>query len=117
MEQFLVKIKEWWNKQEKERKRIYIVSIVAVIVLIIVFSMIASKKKYTFLIGGLDQASSGNIIQKLEEMEIIYKVDSAGNIYVADQNVAELRMKLASQGIIGFNVQGTNFTRARFWSN
>lgn len=32
MEQFLVKIKEWWNKQEKERKRIYIVSIVAVIV-------------------------------------------------------------------------------------
>ncbi|MGB4714188.1 MAG: flagellar basal-body MS-ring/collar protein FliF [Defluviitoga tunisiensis] len=111
MEQFLVKIKEWWNKQEKERKIIYIVSIVAVIVLIIVFSIIASKKKYTFLIGGLDQASSGNIIQKLEEMEIIYKVDSAGNIYVADQNVAELRMKLASQGIIGFNVQGYELLR------
>src|SRR5690606_27670361 len=52
-----------------------------------------------------------NIIQKLEEMEIIYKVDSAGNIYVADQNVAELRMKLASQGIIGFNVQGYELLR------
>ncbi|HOB15836.1 MAG TPA: flagellar basal-body MS-ring/collar protein FliF [Defluviitoga sp.] len=106
MEQFFLKIKEWWNKQQKERKTLYIVSVVAIIVLIIVFSLLATRKKYAFLIGGLDQASAGNIIQILEEMGIYYKVDNFGNIYVANQNVAELRMKLASQGIIGFNVQG-----------
>ncbi|KUK83253.1 MAG: Flagellar M-ring protein [Petrotoga mobilis] len=106
MEKYLQQIRDWWKNLEERKKRNYIVLFFSVIVLIIFFSILLSRKSYEFFIGGLDQANAGNIVTKFEEMGIEYKVDDYGNIFVANQNVSELRMRLASEGSLGYKLQG-----------
>lgn len=106
MEKYIQIIRDWWQNQEEKQKRLYILLLIVSVVLIIVLSIILSRKNYVFFVGGLDQTSSGNIVRTFEEMGIEYKVDNYGNIYVANQNVAELRMKLASDGVLGYNISG-----------
>ncbi len=106
MEKYLQQIRDWWKNLEDRKKRNYIVLLITVVALIVFFSILLSRKNYEFFIGGLDQANAGNIVTKLEEMGVEYKVDDFGNIYVANQNVSELRMRLASEGSLGYNLQG-----------
>jgi len=106
MEKYFQQITEWWKNLEASKKRNYIIMLISIIALVIFLSVLLSRKNYEFFIGGLDQANAGNIVTRLEEMGVEYKVDDYGNIYVADQNVSELRIKLASDGLLGYNLQG-----------
>ncbi|MCS7214869.1 MAG: flagellar basal-body MS-ring/collar protein FliF [Thermodesulfovibrio sp.] len=66
------------------------------------------KQDYQVLYSNLSAEDAGNVINKLKEKKIPYQVkDNA--IYVPSQNVHELRLELASQGIpsgggVGFEI-------------
>lgn len=106
MEKYFQSVVDWWKNLGKEKQRMILIIGSIILILTIILTVFLTRKNYTFLIGGLDQVSSGNIIRSLEEMGITYKVDNFGNIYVANQNVAELRMRMAAEGILGTNIQG-----------
>ncbi|UYP00412.1 flagellar basal-body MS-ring/collar protein FliF [Oceanotoga sp. DSM 15011] len=104
MGKYLAKIREWWLSLEKRQKVIYSSLLAGLILVVIVSVILLNKVTYSFFLSGVEQSEAGNIISKLEEMNIKYKVTPGGSIYVADVNVNELRMKMAAQGTLG----GTN---------
>ncbi|MGM0641168.1 MAG: flagellar basal-body MS-ring/collar protein FliF [Thermotogota bacterium] len=106
MGEIIERIKEWWNSQTKNRKTIYI-SIASAILLIIIITVILSTRiTYKFLMGGVTEANGGRIITTLDEMGIKYNIRPSGSIYVDYNNVEELRMRLATQGVLGGTNQG-----------
>lgn len=62
---------------------------------------------YSMLFGSLNNESAREIVQKLDEQGIAYRVEDSGRaIYVRSDKVHELRMELASIGIAHSDVQG-----------
>jgi flagellar M-ring protein FliF len=101
------KIADIWNSMSRERKFLVGGTGVALLVTIILFAVVASTPHYRLLVAGLNEDEAGVIIQKLEEMNVPYKVSPGGDIYVPDSyNVYELRMKLASEGVLGSSRKG-----------
>ncbi|MDK2949450.1 MAG: flagellar M-ring protein FliF [Thermotoga sp.] len=101
------KIFDLWNSMPRERRFLVGGIAAALIISIVLFAIIAATPHYRLLVAGLSEEEAGTIIQKLEEMNIPYKVSPGGDIYVSDKyNVYELRMKLASEGILGGTRQG-----------
>ena len=106
MGEFIERIRQWWNSQDKNRKTIYISIASALLIIIIITVILSTRITYKFLMGGVTEANGGRIINTLEEMGIKYNVNPNGSIYVAYGNVEELRMKLATQGVLGGTNQG-----------
>ncbi|BBE31277.1 flagellar M-ring protein [Tepiditoga spiralis] len=106
MQDFINNFLEWWKNLNKKNKVIYSLTISVSIIIIIILFFIISAPKYKFLISGVSETSSGSIIQKLEELNIPYKVTSGGSIYVAKTDPNALRMKLATNGSLGGSVKG-----------
>lgn len=74
---------------------------------------------YQVLYSNLPESDLGAIVQKLKEMKVPYKVE-LGNILVPSENIYDLRLQLASQGLpqgggIGFELfDETNFGTTDF---
>ncbi len=108
-------LKNWSTK-----KKVAAITVVALTVAMIVTAMLWSQKEdYQVLFSNLTQEDSGQVIGKLKELKVPYKVE--GNvIYVPQQRVYELRLELASMGIpqggiIGFEIfDKTNFGITEF---
>ncbi|PLV58977.1 flagellar basal-body MS-ring/collar protein FliF [Thermotoga sp. KOL6] len=96
-----------WNSLSRERKFLVGGIMIAIIVSIVLFLIVATTPHYRLLVAGLSEEEAGTVIQKLEEMNVPYKVTAGGDIYVPDKyNVYELRMKLASEGTLGSSRKG-----------
>ena len=79
-------------------------AIITALVLLLVFTMTPG---YNLLVSGLSDEQSGYLIQQLETLGIAYKVEPGGRILISNRhNVYEVRMKLASQGILGTTTRG-----------
>jgi flagellar M-ring protein FliF len=106
MGEIIERIRQWWNSQDKNRKTIYISIASALLIIIIITVILSTRITYKFLMGGVTEANGGRIINTLEEMGIKYNVNPNGSIYVDYGNVEELRMRLATQGVLGGTNQG-----------
>lgn len=108
-------IKSWSTK-----KKIAAITILALsIAILVTITLWTQKEDYQILFSNLTQEDSGQVITKLKEMKVPYKVE--GNvIYVPQKKVYELRLELASMGIpqgglIGFEIfDKTNFGITEF---
>ncbi len=79
---------------------------VAILVVSIVMLVVFTTPRYVLLVSGLTDEQSGYLIQQLQTMNVQYKVEP-GRILVPDKyNVYELRMKLASMGVLGAATKG-----------
>ena len=70
----------------------------------------SAKSEYQALYSGLDPEDAGIIVARLREQKISYRIASNGStILIPEQNIYEIRMQLASEGLpqgggIGFEV-------------
>ncbi|HXW69347.1 MAG TPA: flagellar basal-body MS-ring/collar protein FliF, partial [Dissulfurispiraceae bacterium] len=86
-----------------------LIAVIAITIALMAGIMIWSERvDYQVLYSNLTQEDAGQVINKLKEMKVSYKVD--GNaIYVPSSKVYELRLELASQGVpqgggVGFEI-------------
>jgi len=108
----IAKIKGIFNGMSKVRK-ISIGLITAVVIVAIVALIITTgKTKYTALFNNLDATDSQNIVTKLKEEGIPYKVENSTNtIMVPDEQVGQLRLQYAADiksGSIGLEIFDTS---------
>ncbi|MCD6449878.1 MAG: flagellar M-ring protein FliF [Thermotogaceae bacterium] len=107
LKKFYSKTKEWWSNLSSAQKMLMGGATIAVIVAIIAGIIFAANPPYALLIGGISDEEAGNITKALDEMGIPYKVDAGNRIYIpVKYNIYEVRMKLASSGVIGSSIKG-----------
>lgn len=89
---------------------------VVVITILILVLVALNKPNYKILFTGLSQNDAGKIVAYLQENNVEYKYDNGGTtILVQDENVYDVRMELANEGIpsdgvVGYEIfDGNNF--------
>ncbi|MCK5075325.1 MAG: flagellar M-ring protein FliF, partial [Calditrichia bacterium] len=82
------------------QKLMIIISFIFLFSILLVLFVWSSKPNYVPLFSNLSQKSAGEIVSKLQELKIEYRVSEAGNtILVPSSDVHELRMSLAKEGL------------------
>ncbi len=94
------KVKDFWGSLDKKNKILYISVGIGIVVALSIIISIANTPHYVLLISGLKEAEIGNIINKLGEYGIQYKV--VGNaVYInSSANPYEIKARLATDGIL-----------------
>lgn len=115
MRDIIQKINSWPLKNKVILLLIAVLSITS----IILFFAWHQKADYHVLYSNLSEEDSGQIIQKLKDMKVPYKV-TAGGIMVPSDKVYDIRLELASQGLpqgggVGFELfDKTSFAMTDF---
>ncbi len=93
------RLTEWWEKTEKkDRRRFLIISAVSLGV-IVVAVMLLSRTQYAVLYRDMDPAQAGEVMALLEESGVKARTEGAGTILVPGDQVDEILMDMARQGI------------------
>jgi flagellar M-ring protein FliF len=82
--------------------------VVALVMLIGLMSMVAFRGNapdYGIIYGGLNEQEQAKIAQSLDAMNVKYQVRSGG-VYAPKDKIAELRLKIAGEGIVGSSTAG-----------
>jgi flagellar M-ring protein FliF len=96
----LDKIKGFWSSLDKKKKILYIVVAMSIIVALSILFTILGTPHYIKLISGLKEAEIGNVINKLGEYGVEYRV-VGDTVYIRDTtNPYEIKAKLATDGIL-----------------
>ncbi len=103
----LSQLSEGWKKLTPKQKVIYLGGVLGLAFLIALLFWYFQRTTYGLLYSGLDETTAGQIVQYLKEQKIPYKVEKDGSIYVPEERVPEIRMEIASKGLLG--VRGPGF--------
>ncbi|APT73509.1 flagellar M-ring protein FliF [Thermosipho melanesiensis] len=96
----------FWKNLKKNQK-IAFLSLIIAIVSAVVITVILNAPRYVLLITANNETDAGAIVQQLESSGIPYKVEAGNRILIpSSYNVYEVRMKLASSGILGASSKG-----------
>ena len=91
------KVKETWDKLEKNR-RIAIIASVIVVIIAIGFSIyFLTKKDYAVLYSGMDSAEAGEIFNSLKDSGTDVKLRGSDTILVNAKKADEIRLQLIAQ--------------------
>jgi flagellar M-ring protein FliF len=99
-------VAQFWGHQSKTQRIIIISLAVAVTALVPIFLIWASTPTYTLAFSNLDEASAGQIVEKLKEANIPYQLRNSGTILVPANQVYEVRLSMARDGLPQGNTVG-----------
>ncbi len=103
---FFKNLYEKW-KQVPKASKILVAGIgISIIVVLVITLVMLTKPTYTLLVSGLTDEQSGYLIQQLQNMGVPYKVEPGRILVPSKYNVYELRMRLASMGVLGATTKG-----------
>ncbi len=115
----LNELKENLLNRFKELTPLQKIALAIAISLIVSFAVVSilwiRSPEYALLYSNLSPSDTAQIIKKLKEMRIPYKLKEGGAIYVPVEKVYEIRVKMASMGLpkgkgVGFEIfDKTNF--------
>ncbi len=104
----VIALREKWESFSKPQKTILIIMSISVILATAFFVHWLTRVEYAELFSGLDAQNAGQIVEKLQDMGVQYKLAEQGStILVPANQVYDLRIQLASAGIIASG--GTGF--------
>ncbi|AEH50144.1 flagellar basal-body MS-ring/collar protein FliF [Pseudothermotoga thermarum] len=96
-----------WQQMPRPSKILVAGIAISAVSVLIVMLILVGRPTYTMLVSGLTDEQAGYIVQQLQNMGIAYKVEPGGRILVPSKyNVYELRMRLASMGVLGATTKG-----------
>ena len=90
-------VKEYWGRQTKKTKGIYIGGLALVLVIAIVAVVLLNKKDYVVLYEGLETSEAAEIVQLIEESGYECTLRSGGTIVVPKGTEDKIAMNLAMQ--------------------
>lgn len=103
---YIKNLYEKWKTLPTPSKILFTGIGMAILIVSIIMLVVFTTPRYVLLVSGLTDEQSGYLIQQLQTMGVQYKVEP-GRILVSDKyNVYELRMKLASMGVLGATTRG-----------
>ena len=79
---------------------------VTMIIAFTFISMRLTEPNMQLLYGGLGAQEASQIADKLATQGVKYEVRGESNIYVPEDKVGELRLKIAGEGLVGNNIKG-----------
>ncbi|MFN3505455.1 MAG: flagellar basal-body MS-ring/collar protein FliF, partial [Caldimicrobium sp.] len=101
LRQSLEQIREVWSKLQTKQKILLAGGILGATFFITLLIWLIGRTPMDLLYRGLDEATAGQVIQYLKEQKIPYKIEKDGSIYIPKERVPEVRMEIASRGLLG----------------
>ncbi len=99
-EAFNTNFKPWWNSKDSASKVLFASVGVAALVAFIVSATFLIRPSFETLYVGLDTQEAGQVVEKLKEYKVTYKLDNGGtSIMVPRKNIYDVRLRLASEGL------------------
>ncbi|MCH5184807.1 MAG: flagellar M-ring protein FliF [Oscillospiraceae bacterium] len=95
---FFKPLKEYWDKLEKNRKILYLSVGGGLLVLIIILVLLMNRTEYAVLYSGLSSQEAGEIMTRLNDLEVPAKARGTGTILVPEKVEDALRMQLSAEG-------------------
>lgn len=90
-------VKEYWGRQSKKAKGIYIGGLALVLIIAIVAVVLLNRKEYVVLYEGLETSEAAEIVQLIEESGYECTLKSGGTIVVPKGTENTIAMNLAMQ--------------------
>jgi flagellar M-ring protein FliF len=88
----------WKHQSGTQRITLGVLLIAAVIVVPMIVNW-ASTPSYSVAFSSLSEADAGQIVQKLQDSGVAYKLQNSGTILVPSSQVYDVRLKMASAGL------------------
>ncbi len=83
-----------------QKKFVVLFLIVSAVGGIALFSFVANRPDFAILYANLEEADSAEVVSKLQEQQVPYRLGAGGRVIeVPRENVAELRLAMAAEGI------------------
>lgn len=93
-------IMDFWQTKNRDQKIKIIVAIIVIVITVIALLYLISRPKYVPLYSGLDIKDAGDMVKKLEDENIPYKLDEDGKtILVNPEQKYKTRLLLAQDGL------------------
>lgn len=89
----------YWNKTSKSQRIVTIALLLAAAILVPTLIQWANTPSYSVAFNGLSEADAGQIVQKLEENGIDYRLRDSGTILVRSDKVYDVRLRMAREGL------------------
>ncbi|ABO50918.1 flagellar M-ring protein FliF [Desulforamulus reducens MI-1] len=97
----LERLKQRWQETSQNRKVLVILVSTVVLAGLVYLAMTLTKPNYAILLGDLEPKDAGDIVAQLESEKIPYQlIDQGTTILVPQEQVDEIRVKLASDGLL-----------------
>lgn len=93
------KVKTYWIEKDKKFKRNFTISAVLLALAVGTFGYLYSKDSYEFLLSTSDTTMANNVIKKLKDEGIKYKVNGK-DIYVANVATDALKLEISGDGTL-----------------
>ena len=103
----------FWNHQSTSQKITLVALVIAAAVVIPLFVSWATTPSYAVAFSGMAEEDAGQVVQKLAAANIPYKLNGTGTILVPQNQVYEVRLQMArdglpSNGTVGLELFGSN---------
>ncbi len=102
----LKQLKDFWQGLSREQRVALVGTVLIVFGGLAGLIYYANRVEWGLLYRGLPEEHAAKVVEYLKQEKIPYEVGPDGSIKVPKEKVPELRMALASQGVIGPEVQG-----------
>ena len=94
------RLKPWWDDLHATTKIMYAVVSIAGIVASVIVIFFVFTPSYETLYIGLDASEAGEVVEKLGEYKVPYRLENGGTtVMVPRANIYDVRLKLASEGL------------------
>ncbi len=103
----------FWSHQSTSQKITLIALVLAAAIVIPLIVSWATAPSYSVAFTGMTEEDAGQVVQKLAEANIPYKLSGTGTIMVPEKQVYEVRLQMArdglpSNGTVGLELFGSN---------
>ncbi len=89
----------YWKKQSQSQRIVIISLLLAALILVPVLINWANTPSYSVVYSGLSEADAAQIVQKLDESRIPYRLRDSSTILVPSNQVYEVRLRMAREGL------------------
>jgi len=96
----LTQIGEVWSRASGAQRAAVVLVALSLFGALTLISVMASRPSYRLLYGDLDEGSAAEVVAKLQEWEIPFRLETGGrSIWVGGANVDETRLRLTEEGV------------------
>lgn len=99
LRQLFAAIQQRFNSLQKNQQIAVMIGIATAVAMIVGAALWTSSTPYKILFSNLSDKDGGAITQTLQQMNIQYKTEAGGVISVPAEQVYDIRLRLASQGL------------------
>lgn len=113
---FITQFITFWKSLTRKKKAVIIGTFAGAAAVISIVVTIANSVNYSPLYLGLDASEAGEILEKVQQMNIPVEAKGTGNIYVDSRQVDAVKMKLAEEGYPKTTLSYDIFMKGTSWA-